>query len=247
MNKLKIENQFYLDGVISIFHKESNIVKILNKIKLLISKIILISVVYVLIFILLNKTKAIKVIYSIVVLVLIILYIAYEFTKIIKSVCNICNKKYIFKLSEITKNLKELREKDLKILKKILISNNLYYIDIMEKMINYYGDKKNFNDTNLGQNIIKIWGTFFTIIFGILGIYVFIYSFCSVDQMLLNILKISKNGIVICILFCVVYIIYRLKNYSTLYLYTYKAIYKLLMELSINKKVMENKRKRYNN
>lgn len=52
MNKLKIENQFYLDGVVSIFHNESNIVKILNEIKLLVSKIILIAVIYALGFIL---------------------------------------------------------------------------------------------------------------------------------------------------------------------------------------------------
>lgn len=247
MNKLKIENQFYLDGVVSIFHNESNIVKILNEIKLLISKIILIAVIYALGFILLNKLEVLKIIYSIGGCILIVIYLFYEITKIFKSVCSICNKKYMFKLSDITKILAELRRKELKILKKILIKNNLYYIDLMDQMTNYYGEKKNFDDTNLGQSIAKILGTFLTIIFGVLGIYTSIYSFCSVDEMLLNILKISKNGLVICILFCTVYIIYRIKNYSILYLYTYNKLYKLLIELSINKKVISNKRSRHNN
>ena len=124
MNKLKIENQFYLDGVVSIFHNESNIVKILNEIKLLVSKIILIAVIYALGFILLNKLEVLKIIYSIGGSILIVIYLFYKITKIFKSVCSICNKKYMFKLSDITKILAELRRKEWKILKKILIKNN---------------------------------------------------------------------------------------------------------------------------
>lgn len=89
-------------------------------------------------------------------------------------------------------------------------------------------------DINLLRKILEI---FISLVLGILGVYVSIYSSTNLEfsDLLLGVLKIIEKFIIIYIIVVILYVIYKLKNYSIKYCYVYPELYKMLLQLKITK------------
>lgn len=237
-NDLKIKEGLILDGVINKFEKQSLIVKTMIDIKLLISKMVLITAIYGVGYVLLNKFILIKNIYSIVGITAILIFL---FIKIDKIFSGNTPKKYLDKkerfkvLKNVSNNLKYMRNNEIKLLKDILIINKIYKVSIIDELINYYSTNLNKENLEFNKIIKEMFGLFLTIIFGIIGVYTSIKWNLNSDEMFNSILSITLKGIIIYALILIVYVIYKLRNFSISYFYVYHRVYKLLIEIKINK------------
>lgn len=140
-------------------------------------------------------------------------------------------------LNNFSKIINEARTKDINLLRKILIKNNLYKTEILNTMIEYYKEGSVDKELNLRKTLWKILEIFISFVLGILGVYVSIYSSTNLEfsDLLLGVLKIIEKFIIIYIIVVILYVIYKLKNYSIKYCYVYPELYKMLLQLKITK------------
>lgn len=247
MKELKIKNNFTLNEVVNLFERESLIVKLIKELKLTLSKLILMLIVLIIITILLKSHIVLKILISIFSLIIIVVVIFLNLNRIFKNF-NITNiNKKICNLKDFSNILKEAEKKDFELLNKILKVNKLDKIPIIDSMIEYYKQYLEPEEKPLNRLLIKIIEYFFSIVIGILGIYISIYSMVNLEltDLLLRVFNIVEKGIVIAIITLIICIIYKLKNYSIRYNYTYNKIYKLLLEIKIYK-LSKNNKKRMN-
>lgn len=237
MNNLKLEKGFILDEITKLYENESIGVKLHKELKLAISKEILILVIFAIVGIFLKNYEIVREIYLFVSLVFIVIWNIFTLNNIMKKFGRNTNYKITNMLNNFSKIINEARIKDINLLRKILVKNNLYKTEILNTMIEYYKEGSAGRELNLRKTIWKILEIFTSLVLGILGVYVSIYSSTNLEfsDLLLGVLKIIEKFIIIYIIVVILYVIYKLKNYSIKYCYVYPELYKMLLQLKITK------------
>ena len=225
-----------MDEFPKLYENESIGVKLHKELKLAISKEILILVIFAIVGIFLKNYEIVREIYLFVSLIFIVIWSIFTLNNIMKKfVRNTC--KITNMLNNFSKTINEARTNDINLLRKILIKNNLYKTEILNTMIEYYKEGSVGKELNLRKTIWKILEIFISLVLGILGVYVSIYSSTNLEfsDLLLGVLKIIEKFIIIYIIVVILYVIYKLKNYSIKYCYVYPELYKMLLQLKITK------------
>lgn len=170
-----------MDEFPKLYENESIGVKLHKELKLAISQEILILVIFAIVGIFLKNYEIVREIYLFVSLVFIIIWNIFTLNNIIKKFGWNTNYKITNMLNNLSKIINEARTKDINLLRKILIKNNLYKTEILNTMIEYYKEGSAGKELNLRKTVWKILEMLISLVLGILGVYVSIYSSTNLE------------------------------------------------------------------
>lgn len=244
MNKFKIKEELTINGIIEIFEIESPIVKCIKEMILIMKRIVIISIMYFLGMCYIQKYKILPLIYAIIFTSLCTLYVykvcanvSYNNSKKLggKKVKYLKNENKKFPKSN-KDNIKIMKREEMRVLKKVLKTNKIDNMKSTEEIRNYLLQNKKEKQIDLGKFAKELLSIYIIpITFGIIGIYTSISLNAQVEQELVNIGYIIVLSIIVIAISLIMYVVYKVKNFSITYNYTHQRLILLLTELLIQK------------
>lgn len=227
MKKYKIEQIQVIPEIVRIFEENSLKVKIIKDMREVINKIIIVGIFYFGISFILEKMPLANLIFLVITIFLTIGYMFIKFSNIIYIRSKkIGGKKYkIFskdKYYDINQyNKKLILKNEIKLIRKILKNNNMYNIECMKELREYFKYNKKtdkYDETGFSQIVVGMYAI--PITFNIISIYTAITK----NELQKNIIDISYIVIFAITIVAIIYIIYIIKKIKMLSItnsYTY--------------------------
>ena len=239
MNKYKIRGAKVTDEIVRIFEEDSLKVMTIKDMRAVVNKIIIVIIFYFCISFILEKIPLVNLIFLTIMIFITIGYMFIKFNNILYYRSRkIGGKTYkIFsknKYYEINKhNRKIISRSEVKLIKKILKSNNMYNIECMKELRDYFKYNKKtdkYDEAGFAQIVVGMYAI--PITFNIISIYTAI----SKNELQKNIIDIGYIIIFAIIVVAIMYIIYIIKKIKMLSItnsYTYPIFIETLTDFII--------------
>jgi len=245
MKKLKIHDELVTDGIIRIFERESLIVKSMKEIKYFIAKIVLIGLIYSIVLFYIQRYVIFSTIFIAITTLLVSIYVFQGIGKIcyLNSIRLGGTTKDLFKNKTkwklyncTTYNWHLMKKEDMKMLKKALKVNGIINIECIKEIRNCFLDKKKKETFEIWKFIKDTLSDFLVpITISIVATYTILAHNLDIGENVINIAYIIFTSIIVFAIIVLLYIIFKIRNFSILDSYIYPRLASLLTELIIRR------------
>lgn len=248
-NNLKIQGDFTFGLLVEKIVQNSKLTILFNMLK----KILLVDILFSLIYQMLYYLVLNRIFKNITFIVFIFWIVFYTYSMIVDILYELTKEFGGKKTSyfHIAKNLKFIEEAtliirkyDRDIFKKILKINNLYNIYSLEKISRYFekNDYEYENQFDLKKVIKYSFGTYLTIIFGIIGVYISLNN--NLENLTFYVIEIFAKSFIIFLIILTIIITIKFNNIDIYKIFSNKIIPKNLNEILVSKELVNKSRRK---
>lgn len=251
MSKYKIKSAQATDEVVRIFEENSLNVLATTEMRKVVDKVIVIGIFYFCITCILQKVIWANFVFMATAISATIVYIFWKFNNILYDKSKKLGGKHYKMFSKdkyydvIQYNRKIILNSEIKLVKSILIQNDMYNSECMRELRDYLKNNKKkdkYDDSGFSQIVVGVYAV--PITFNIINIYTAI-SKTELQESIINIAYIMIFAMTIVGIAYIIHIIKKVKMMSISNSYTYPRLIKILTNLIIMNSITPNKNNKY--